>query len=340
MQAKDRVKAARNASRRSTPIVAVALLTLGACASPLVRYEAVVAEDREGKSKFQIAESLVKFDYGKTAAGIVNEGVILIASVPTPYGTDRYALSGTTYYQNWGVDTKLQITYRGDTTLPQEIGVEVADRRLEFAQGAAQAIVGAAALLSLGQAETGDGSPTTKLPKGIDVTAFLASPPSTCTNSTAVRTKPEKLVKTLATVKDIDRNAAISCTEFAVPDTDSFKLSVEIGSVPVDAVSADVLASTFDSHSYYYSACRTMNVVLTSTDPKKTQKIAATLSVADPAWLQTLRFPDKGKITVLPSCGANSVASDAKLPTGMDYINGLISAAKAIKDGMKKGGTQ
>jgi hypothetical protein len=314
------------------------LLTLGACASPLVRYEAVSGEDREGKTKFQIAESLVKFDYGKNAAGIVNEGVILIASVPTPYGTNRYALSGTTYYQNWGVDTRLQITYRGDTTLPQEIGVEVADRRLEFVQGAAQAIAGAAALLSLGQAEADAGSTAKRLPKGIDVTAFLASPPSVCTNSIATRTKPEKSVKTADSDKSIDRNAAISCSEFKLPDADAFKLSVEIGAVPVDAVSADVLKSTFDSHSYFYSACRTMNVVLTSIDPdpKKVQTIAATLAVADPEWLQTLRFPDKGKITVLPSCGANAVASDAKLPTGMDYINGLISAAKAIKDGMKK----
>ncbi len=79
-----------------------------------------------------------------------------------------------------------------------------------------------------------------------------------------------------------------------------------------------------------------MTIVLKPATGSTRLPISSTVAVADPSYLQSLRFPSKGTVTVAPSCGANSVAQDPGLSTALDYLNALATQAKAVKDALKK----
>lgn len=60
----------------------------------------------------------------------------------------------------------------------------------------------------------------------------------------------------------------------------------------------------------------------------------ASLTAPDPNWIEFTALPDKGKITLGPRCGADSVGEDYALPGPTQYINSIIDAGKTIKDAL------
>jgi hypothetical protein len=118
-------------------------------------------------------------------------------------------------------------------------------------------------------------------------------------------------------------------------DTDDYKLDVTIDPVPVDAISASQLDGSFSSRVFYYSACRPATIKLIP-KPGSGNPVTASVIVADPSWLETVALPAKGKIISGASCGASSTSDSANLPTAFDYINALMSQAKAVNDAFKK----
>jgi hypothetical protein len=296
-------------------VSAIASVLLVSCASPLVKYKPISSQDQEGWAKFRLAESLVKFDYGKLPSGLANENDIVIASVPIPHGQNRYGIGGTRFWENWGVSTTVNVSYRGDSDLIQQVSILVVDQRQQAIQAAGGTIASLGGLLALGTAAP----KTFKLPKGISVSSLLASPPGRCSRS----------------AETAERDQTITCVDLELEGTSDFKADVEVGPVPKDAIDASYLSEGRTSANFYYAACRSMTITLKARQAARSD-VSATVSVADPRYLQALRFPEKGTITVAPSCGANSLYQDAGLPTALDYLNSLAAQAKAIKQAFDK----
>lgn len=315
-------------------ILVLGTFALAACASPKVEYSVVSGPDRDGKSKFQLPTSMISFTHPKTKAGIEKKDQVNISSVPVPDDATTFAMDSTDWYQNWGVDTKVQVSYRKDTTLIESVGVEVKDRRQEFAQTLVEIVVGGASLMSLASEDSHKNDLV--LPKSVDIASILKQTQNNygCTYQ----------------ADDSDASAEVTCSY----SEGSFQMDIKIGKRPEDSFAMDATfyeqpadpenkdaarkTKKFKSKTFMYSACRTAGVKLVVNDDTKAAKgraFEASLVVADSRYLQTLRFPDKGKVTVGASCGANAVASDAGLPSALDYINTLIKQAKVVRDGLK-----
>jgi hypothetical protein len=297
----------RTASRLSW-LPLIACLFIAGCASPLVEYVPITGEDKEGLIKFRFAESMIVFNFGKTSAGIPTEDVT-ISSVPVPHGQQKFGIAGTGFWQNWGVATLVNVSFRGDSDLIQQLTVSVSDERQQAIQtlGSVAGVIGG--LLSIPSTPT-----QVTLPKGILVTAFLASIPLGCDAKQG-------------------RDGWIHCTDLTLDGTKDFTADVTIEPRPIDALPAAVLNKPLYSSNFFYSACRQMTITL---KPKADGRlpVSATVAVADPLYVQTLQIPPKGTITVAPSCGANSTSEDPNLPTAIDYLNTLATQAKAMKQSL------
>jgi len=290
------------------------VLCCGACATPLVKYTPIKGEDREGLTKFQLSESMINFSFGKTAAGIPTEDIV-ISSVPVPHGDQKYGIASTGYWENWGVVTTVNASFRGDSTLIQQITVAVTDLRQQAIQALGGIVGTVGGLLSQPAIK-----PVVKLPMGISVTNFLNALPAGCVNTDSST--------------PVNRNRDITCGNLSLVGTTDFTADITITKVPDDAIPATVMDQTFYSSNFFYSACRNLTIILKPSTGENRLPVSATVAVADPMYVETLRLPAKGSITVAPSCGANSVAQDANLPTALDYLNALATQAKAVKQGL------
>jgi hypothetical protein len=258
---------------------------------------------------------MINFGFGKTTAGIPTTDIV-ISSVPVPSGDKKYGITGTGFWRNWGVVTTVNASFRNDSTLIQQVTVAVTDYRQQGIQALGGIAGTVGGLLSLTATQ-----PQVKLPLGISVTNLLNEFPEGC----------------VSTDKKIARDGDITCKNLKLDGTEDFTADISITKVPDDALPASIMDKPFYSSNFFYSACRNLTITLKPAGSQNTQNrqpVFATLVVADPMHVQTLRFPQKGSITVGASCGANSVAQDANLPTAFDYLNALATQAKAVKQNL------
>ncbi len=279
------------------------------CSHPLLDYRLVTGPDRMGSNKYQLAASVITFSHGKTAAGTPSAAVV-IASVPVAYGDKLYSLAPASMYHNRLVETNIGVTWRNDTRLIQEIDVSLTDHGVQAIQALGSAAGAAGGLLSLAPTFDDDEA---RLPAGLPVEALLEGKVAGCPVA--------------------DRNGPVRCANLAFADTADYTADIVIDAVPVDALPAAELMKSFSDSVYFYSACRPATVTLS---PRHGAAITASVVVADPLWLETIALPAKGKIVSGASCGTSVASEAANLPTSFDYINALMSQAKAVADKVKK----
>src|SRR5207244_905768 len=90
--------------------------------------------------------------------------------------------AGTGFFENWGVVTTINASFRGDTDLIQQVTVAVTDQR----QQAIQSLAGTA--IALGGLFSMTGTPSAlKLPKGIAITNLLTQSVEGCRNDSSVQ---------------------------------------------------------------------------------------------------------------------------------------------------------
>jgi hypothetical protein len=302
------------------PLILVALGLTG-CASPLVQYVLITESDDHGYAKFELAESVINFKYGKTQSGVPTSEII-ITSVPIPSGTKRYGIAGTSFYENWGAETNVNVAFRDDSPLIQEVAIDVTDRGQQALQALGGATAAFASLLSLSPEPTAQ-----KLPTGISIANFLNSIPDGCANAAIGLTTAQ------ASPKTVYRDQRIVCTNVKLEGTDDFTADIVLSARPVDAIAVETLDKPIKSHNFLYAACRSFTITLKGAKGNQ-NPVSATVAVADPNWLQTIRFPVKGKITSASSCGASATSQSASLPTAFDYLNTLATQAKAVKEAL------
>ena len=301
--------------QKMTTVFAICLLS--GCASPKVYYGLVTASDPDGAVKFKFASSMIVVKANlDSKANVVSYD---IKSVPVSTAVDqKYYLTGASVWQNWLVDTKLDVVHRDDTDLIQQVGVEVTDQRIETIK-----TLGAIATAMVGMAE-GTNNPT--VPKPIDASQFLLA----------------DLPPNLQASCNRDTNGTISCTDQPTGDPD-WTFDIKITALPKDSVSlSSILNSSlpaYSSGSFIYSACREAVVTLKYNNLDrvgKVQLLPTSVMIADPSAVEFLRFPDKGKVIAGASCGADSTSEASPVSSNMAVIDALLTQAKGMKDATKK----
>lgn len=362
------------------------LFLLSGCAAPLVKYNLISGPDESGATKFQLSDTVIKFDL--PAELKVYSKPLQITAIPVPSNKRTYSISGTSWYENWGVSTSIKVTHRPDTLLIQEIGSLVSDKRVEAITQIAE--VGKNVITRY----SGDIGPEPEdaalPPRGIVLSAFLqeAQGNSKCSNTgngidplspktpvdigkeflckdvvldggfimTRTPNKPDPMppdnpgrgtsVDPRASTPTDPGSGVPSDPGSGVPtdpalnplvwgykyaDPKLFIADIVVGA-PTPGAVAEPLKMPYSSKSLFYSACRTIHITIRNENSAVVSE--ASLTAPDPSWVEFTALPDKGKVTLGPRCGADSVAEDYALPGPTQYVNSLIDAGKTIKDAL------
>jgi len=304
--------------------VIVGLSLMVGCASNKVFYGEVQSADYEGKIKFNLAKSLIKLDVAKCGKDQGNcpkntEAV----SVPAEFGTVTYTI---TAQDNLFFKTHLKVTYFDNTRLISSIGSELEDNRIKIIQAVGAGLGAATSLVK--QIITLE-TETPKLPVVIDIDDYKEK--ADCKNG--------KLCRWI----DLPSNETDWCYR------------IDFGDISQDGIKAQEFFKQYSGKKIdvmIYSACRDATLwvskkkdkekacaIMEQTEQKKFQpqsEFVARLKVADPEYLQTMKFPDKGKIDMHSSCGANVTSEKTESTDIVSLISEILKQAKSIKEAQDK----
>ncbi|GHS84232.1 hypothetical protein ACOQNQ_02835 [Pseudomonas juntendi] len=258
------------------------------------RYEG----DWDGLPKFTLAKSQLVVDFKDKDKQTLPQ----VTSVPAEAKSEPDAQTRFILRQDdaFGVDTHLKVTKLDNTDLLSSIGTEVEDKRVKYIQAVgtlAVGILGAAALTS-----------SAELPISIDSYDLLRN-------------------------SQIKRNGGKAFAKLTSPDASkAIHLEAEFGPVKDEALDNLVYAeraSEKSQETIFYSACRSVTVLFND-GPLAGQKFSAT--VADPRYIETVKFPKKGSIEFHSACGANTTSSASGASSTLDVVNAVIAQSKSIRE--------
>ena len=114
----------------------------------------------------------------------------------------------------------------------------------------------------------------------------------------------------------------------------TYRLDVE--PFPVDAVAtADAMAELSKATSLFpYSACRSASLTVKRGEDKVWG--TASLKLADPRKVQTVRLPTSGKVDMHTSCGINVTNNKTESTSAWAILGELVNQAKAVRDAYKQ----
>ena len=300
-------------------IIVVLSLMVG-CSSNKVLYGIVQPEDYSGKIKFNLARSLIKVDVTKCGRDQVNcTQKVEAVSVPAESDTNIYTI---TPQDNLFFKTHLKVTYFDNTRLISSIGSELEDNRIKIIQaigaglGAVVSIARVAVLPAVQDIEI------PKLPVVIDVDDYIKK---ACGSGN------------LCNSLDLPNNETTWCYK------------IDFGGTSTDAVKADEFFKKYSEKKtdvMIYSACRDATLwvskkiggscAITGKKFESTNDFVAKLKVADPTYLQTTKFPEKGKVDMHSSCGANVSSEKTESTDIFSLISEILKQAKSIKEAQDK----
>lgn len=113
----------------------------------------------------------------------------------------------------------------------------------------------------------------------------------------------------------------------------SYSIEITIANLPVDAFTRPVIdGNNYKTNAFLYSACRNVNIRL----KRDNQLIAeSSVTVADSNYVEAIAFPEKGTVTVGPSCSATAEAAVSSNPGAMEYIDSLLGVAQTVATARK-----
>ena len=310
-----------NRNNKKIPIIILCSF-LSSCAAPKVYYSSVKSPDTEGTVKFKFARSMISFDATRDKDGnILSYG---IHSVPIAATVDsKYSIVGASLWQNWFVETNLDVVHRDNSDLIQQIGVAVTDKRIETIKTIASIATAAAAMA--------EGSNNPLPPQQIDAAEIF-------------KLSLKKSDKTEACTHSNPDDGYIRCSDIADSKDPTWTIDILLSPLPKDSIPASDLPSDkpYTSHAFLYSACREATVTLKYNGKDYVpgvgtiQLIPTSIMVADPSALEALRFPDKGKVIAAASCGADSTSEASPVSSSFEVIDALLTQAKGVKDSIDK----
>lgn len=276
----------------------VCVLTLTACtAVPKVEYTKITApSDLQGDEidSFSFWESQIIIDKGdpvKDTSGNIIDNFTII-SKPREFAAYKIGIRRA---DSWGVKTNFNLTKIPNTSLGQEIGIDITNSRAELITkygGIISKIIG---LVALNTGDLEDNS----LPKTINLQAIFRN-------------------------AKVDREA-----KKGLDAADGVTLN--LGAIPVDAVEASSYKFPVTLSGIMYSACRDVTVQFNY----KGRTFEKTLTIADPRYFSFVGFPVNGKVTFHSECGVSTTSSkDTTTTEGATIVDALVVQSKAIKDAL------
>jgi len=284
---------------------ALVLVLSGCTVTPTVQYAKFepgpgAKADWEGHQKFKFNASMILISRAKDDKGNEKplDRALGITSVPSedPRGTVIAIVPSSTLLAK----TNLSLTARNNTMLVESVGVEVQDERIKTIQTVGSIVGSLIALFA-------DVPPVMDpFPISVDVGGHL--------------------------IKQKSRTAAK--LEQTFTGKLAGKIEIEFGSLSADVIEWKEFESRLgqDSNVFFYSACRDASVSVTV----ESNVHRATLRVSDPMFLQTVRFPVKGKILMHSACGVSVASEAARIATDLELLDALIAQAKSVKDAQAK----
>lgn len=298
-------------------VLSLAILA-GCSAQPKAFYETPPAQgtklgkdesyqgDWEGLPKFTLAKSQLVVDFKDKEKQSLPQMISVPAEAQpekAPAGKPDEELQTRFILRQddaFGVDTHLNVTKIDNTDLLSSIGTEVEDKRVKYMEALgslATTVIGALALAE-----------SSELPISIDSYQIL---------------KDGKIAR--------KRDGAYAIV--TSPDAArKIHLYAEFGPINDDAIDNLVFANKASEHSQetiLHSACRSVTVTFIDGELRG-QQFSAT--VADPRYVETVKFPEKGSVEFHTACGANTTSSPSGTSSTLDVLNAVIAQSKTVRE--------
>jgi hypothetical protein len=318
-------------------VIAVVPVICSSCADPLVVYGNVVPKPNiDGVTEFQLADSILKFDYPTSPNNVVTPKTLTVTSVPIASTTSTYTISGTDWYQNWGVSTDITVTHTDGSLLLQQVKTAVTDQRVNLINTAAG--IGSNVIGLLHPADAGQNKQVSAPPTGLDVSQFIA----------LVAADPQKTG--CAPLGQDGTDGKIECSNVVLagggvaenlnPSLVAYVADITIDPIPDDAFKASSLTFPYRTPTFLHSACRTLQISVHTAKPIQDQiPVTASVQVNDPNWLQATKLPKTGSVLAGKSCGADAQPGAYTGSTALDYVKALGDAANTIRGAITKNAT-
>jgi hypothetical protein len=251
------------------------------------------------RSKLEMSINEVT-EVGKDGKPSLTVPTLTFRSTPTEDSSRKLAINPA---KNWRGTTTLTLTKFENTDLVSSAGVEVTNEVINSINEFGAIIVKAAPLLALAGA-TEESVKSCLNPKG-----------------------------TLMTVVPVFKDAKGGAESFVLqgnasnPEKDCVKMNVE--ALPLDAISFDALSTNEIVDVFYYAACRQASISVIH----RGEVLKAAVRISDPRFVQAVRLPAKGTLTMHSQCGISIKSEKASNETTASaIIEALAAQAKAIKD--------
>ncbi len=250
-----------------------------------------------------------------------DEGKVGVAAGRTEFQGARIQMLDST---SAGVDPNIGVVNYDNTDIPKEITVKVEDGRKELVENIGGLITTAVGVAKVAFSASGVVVPTNQVeitvPSKFNLSEMIADG-----ERAEHKYPPEKSKK--ADKKKADESSTDKKSEAPAP------IRVVFGPVPVDAIERGKLAEQKAGSYFYYAACRTADVGFRYNGVDQ----QTSLKVSDPNFLQRVRLPYDGKVTMHSQCGA-SVTGKLKGADGAEIalIQALIEQANAVKEAIEK----
>jgi hypothetical protein len=293
---------------------ALSLAILAGCsAQPKALYETPPAHDAslndgtkyagdwEGLPKFTLAKSQLLVDFKDKEKKTTPQMISVPAEAqPEDDARTRFLLR---LDDDFGVDTHLNFTKIDNTDLLASVGTEVEDKREKYIEAAGTLAVSILGVVAM------DG--TSELPISIDSYKVLRD-------------------------SGIKRLAGTAYGKIMSPNqADVIEFEADFGPIKDDALDNITFADKASQEAQktiFHSACRNVTVKF-SNGPLGGQQFSAT--VADPRYIQTIKYPEKGSVTFHTACGANTTSVASGASSTLDILNAVVAQSKSVREAWK-----
>lgn len=118
---------------------------------------------------------------------------------------------------------------------------------------------------------------------------------------------------------------------FVQDDQNTRCVTLEVFDLPPDAMPVESYPWGIETSNYYYSACR--EIKLTIAYPNNERVLVKSFRIADPHYVQAVRYPYKGSITMHPQCGVSVKTDSMPNPNyGLEVAGELLKQIDDIKN--------
>jgi hypothetical protein len=283
-----------------TILVSQLLVVITGC-SPIA-YKQITGPDKEGLTKFSLQSSAIVIDE------VIKDGTstVVVTSVPTESKAShnanppfRYGMEGTDYF--FWKTTHLNVEKYPNTSLIKSISIDTEDNRKEFITSAVS-VAGTIAGFQLAST-----TPTKATPEA-STYPFIGDVESA-------------LLKVTKEDPEVELGGKLNKNP----------VTIVFGPVSPDAIPLDKF--NFDSNSdvYAFSACRSAKVKFY--DGKDFRM--ASVSIADPSYIQTVKVPEKGSITMHSACGVDTKSEKSSVNSSSEVLSHLVQQVKSSLDAEK-----